>query len=83
MADTGVGIPVAARAAIFEPFEQADGAHQRRGGTGLGLYITRRLVEALGGAITVESDVGLGSTFYLTLPLDHPPTRRSAPAQSG
>lgn len=70
IADQGVGIAPEALATIFEPFSQADVSTTRRfGGTGLGLTIARRLVEAQGGALTVESVVGKGSTFAFTIPL--------------
>jgi len=64
--DTGVGIPQAAIEKLFRPFTQV---HQRSGGTGLGLQISRSLARLLGGEITVASEVGKGSTFTLSLPL--------------
>ncbi|MGH2379871.1 MAG: ATP-binding protein [Candidatus Limnocylindria bacterium] len=65
--DTGPGIPPGQHAAIFEEFGQAGGDAP---GTGLGLAISRRLARVMGGDVTVESEVGHGATFHLTLPLD-------------
>lgn len=70
VADTGPGIPADKIDSIFESFSQLDSSTARRyGGTGLGLAITRRLAEAMGGSVWVESQVGVGSTFYVSLPL--------------
>ncbi len=66
--DTGVGVPAAQRTAIFEPFVQVDTSLTRSAeGVGLGLAISRSLARAMGGDITVESNVGIGSVFTLTL----------------
>lgn len=69
--DTGIGIPPEKLDSIFESFEQADKQISRKyGGTGLGLTITRKLVDMMGGVIRVQSEVGIGSTFTVELNLE-------------
>ena len=69
MRDTGIGIAPEAQARIFDEFEQADGGAARKfGGTGLGLAISRRIVDRMGGKLTLDSDARRGSTFTLSLP---------------
>ena len=70
VSDTGIGIPPDKFDRIFESFEQAEGSTAREyGGTGLGLAVTKQLVELHGGKINVKSQLGLGSQFTFTLPL--------------
>ena len=69
VADTGIGMSKEAQARLFEPFQQGDGSVTRMyGGTGLGLALTREMMQLLGGTVSVESDAGLGSTFTLSVP---------------
>jgi signal transduction histidine kinase/ligand-binding sensor domain-containing protein/CheY-like chemotaxis protein len=91
VSDTGIGIPADKQRVIFEPFRQADSSTTRRyGGTGLGLGICARLVEAMQGCIRVESREGEGSTFHFTLrvrplpglqPETAEPSRDAAPSR--
>ncbi len=70
--DTGSGIAPEEQSGIFEMFRQASGSAPRGGGVGLGLYIVKRLTEALGGHITVWSEQGAGAQFTVSLPLETP-----------
>jgi signal transduction histidine kinase len=73
VADEGIGISVADQARIFEPFFRSDPSRTRAtGGVGLGLVVVRRIVEAHHGTIEVESALGSGSRFSVTLPLAQP-----------
>jgi len=79
VSDTGSGIPADKIGPIFEPFRQADGSTTRKhGGTGLGLTISSRLVELMGGNIWAESELGKGSKFHFVIPLE-PATHAVAP----
>jgi signal transduction histidine kinase len=72
VADTGPGIALDDHQRIFEEFQQAEAGVEQREGTGLGLALSKRLVELHGGRIWVDSDVGKGSTFVFTLPAGTP-----------
>jgi signal transduction histidine kinase/DNA-binding response OmpR family regulator/HPt (histidine-containing phosphotransfer) domain-containing protein len=69
--DTGIGISLEAQAGLFNPFSQADTSISRKyGGSGLGLVICQRLIEAMGGKISIDSVEGEGSTFYFNISME-------------
>jgi len=69
--DTGIGIPKEKHKSVFESFRQAEaGTSRKYGGTGLGLAISSRLIEQMGGTLTVDSEEGAGSTFTIVLPYE-------------
>jgi signal transduction histidine kinase len=70
VSDTGIGIPPHAREFIFDEFRQVDQTSKRKyGGTGLGLAIVQKLARAMGGQVTLESELGKGSTFTVLIPI--------------
>lgn len=84
VSDTGVGISPVDRERIFERFEQGTLENGRRpNGAGLGLALSKEFVEMHGGEIWVESEVGKGSTFTFSLPLEPAPERREIPGRDG
>jgi len=80
--DTGHGIPVEQQSKLFQPFQRLGAENSQIEGTGIGLYIAKKLIEDMGGAIGVESRENIGSTFWIELPVaDHPVNREPPPPQ--
>jgi signal transduction histidine kinase len=79
--DSGIGMTPEQAHIVFEPFTQADASTSRKyGGTGLGLTISRRFCELMGGSIHVESEMGKGTTFTIRLPLNVAASSKQPPA---
>jgi signal transduction histidine kinase len=84
VADTGIGIPPEMHSVIFNMFQQVDSTITRSyGGVGLGLYIVKQFTEFLGGSVTVKSQVGEGSTFVVTLPVERKAPEAPAAGRAG
>ena len=84
VSDTGLGVPPDKLATIFDPFVQVESSHNRTAeGTGLGLAISRELARGMGGDLVVESVLGQGSTFTLTLPRSKPAAMEIVSSDSG
>jgi signal transduction histidine kinase len=82
VADTGIGIAKEHQGALFQDFVQVDAPIQRRfRGTGLGLALSKRLAELLGGSVTVQSEVGQGSTFFAIIPIHFSPNKLPSPEE--
>ena len=79
--DTGIGIPPERFGELFVPFSQVGDANQRKGGTGLGLTLTREFCRMMGGEVSVRSQPGQGSCFTVRVPADVPAAVTAAPAQ--
>jgi signal transduction histidine kinase len=82
VADTGIGIAKEHQGALFQDFVQVDAPIQRRfRGTGLGLALSKRLAELLGGSVAVQSEVGQGSTFFAIIPIHFSPNKLPSPEE--
>ena len=82
VADTGMGIPAGRMAELFQPFNRLDAEYSNVEGTGIGLTITRQLVELMGGTVGVDSEVGAGSSFWIELPSETAERHRAAAASA-
>ena len=80
--DTGAGLPPEQLAQLFQPFNRLGQEAGAEEGTGIGLVVTKRLVELMGGAIGVESTVGMGSVFWIELSLTAAPQLAAAEAEA-
>lgn len=83
VADTGIGISADQFSRVFEPFERLGAERSDVQGTGLGLALSERLVQAMGGSITLESELGRGSTFTVELAAAEPPRGPADPSVNG
>ncbi len=76
VSDTGVGIPAERKSELFQPFHRLGAEHSSVSGTGIGLALSRRIVEAMGGTLGFSSEAGVGSTFWVEMPAEHRIVRR-------